>query len=195
MGNTAFPRYHSFRPQGRNFSEPPTPPSTSLPRVSSLNFLSHLDLHILTNPSRLERSICSLPTLWKTRPKTNISSVHGCCGMSEKVSSAQSLPHPIPPGKVVWRELSRSGRWERCTAQCGILSFSSSSSLAAQQHLTLLPEVSSLCFCFPPTSSHLAGCSPFSSEHPKFSPWPSGSFPSPFNPVENPPDSSFRYHL
>lgn len=39
---------------------------TPLPLVSTLNSLSHLDLHILTNLSRVERSICSQPTLWKT---------------------------------------------------------------------------------------------------------------------------------
>lgn len=91
VGNTVFPHHHSFRPQGRHFSGPPTP----LPWVSSLNFLSLLDLHILTNPSRLERSICFLPTRWKTRPKTNISTVHGCCGMLEKGSRPESAP-PSP---------------------------------------------------------------------------------------------------
>lgn len=184
VGNTAFPHHHSFRPQGRNFSGPPTP----LPWVTSLNFLSHLDLHILTNPSRLERSICPLPTLWKARPKTNISSVHRCCGMSEKGSGAQSRPHPIPTGRAVWRERSRNGRWECCSAKC--LIHSPSSSPAALQHLAQLPPPSQQ-FLFsahnflPPPPISLAA-PPFSSELPELSPWPSGSSPSLFNPAENP---------
>lgn len=85
------------------------PSSDSLPLVSSLNALSCLDLHILTNPSRLERTICSLPILWKTRPKRNISSVCGCCGMSGKGYQAKSGPRPVPLGKVVWVWRERSG--------------------------------------------------------------------------------------
>lgn len=47
------------------------------------------------------------------------------------------------------------------------------------------PAVSFLCSQFPPTSSHLAGCSLCSSECPELSPWPSDSSPSLLRPVEN----------
>lgn len=120
-----------------------------------------------------------------------------CAWMLWNVREGQQCPESAPPHPSGESGLEGAfSQWPLGTLHSPVRHpLSSSSSLAAQQHLTLLPEVSSLCFCFPPTSSHLAGCSPFSSEHPKFSPWPSGSFPSPFNPVENPPDSSFRYHL
>lgn len=136
-----------------------------LPLVSSLNSPSHQDLHILTNPSRLEISICFLPTLWKTRPKTNISSVHGCCGMSKKGWRAKSLPHPTPMGKVVWKECSLSSVWEGvlCSRvhQCHALSFSliyqagfgpvttSSSKQFLLSVSVVLPTLMTALFCLP----------------------------------------------
>lgn len=130
-GKRCLPTAPFLSPTGWGLFEVPTP----LPLVSSLNSLSHVDLHILTNASRLGRGICSLPTLWKRKPNTNISSVLGRCGMSNRHWRAKSRPRPTPVGKVVWKERSRVSRWslESHVAECIIASLSSSH-VATQRH-------------------------------------------------------------
>lgn len=94
VGNTVFPHHHSFRPQGRHFSGPPTP----LPWVSSLNFLSLLDLHILTNPSRLKEAFAFCPPAGK--PDQNQTSPV-CPDAVEcwRWAADQSLALPSPYGE------------------------------------------------------------------------------------------------
>ena len=140
------------------------PSSNSLPLVSSLNALSCLDLHILTNPSRLERTICSVPIVGKTRPKTHISSVCGCGGMSGKGYRAKSGPRPVPLGKVVWVWRERSGPGLREPYSERITATLVSTHLAAWQlspsYSSHLQRDSSLC---PWISTHLPDCSTFPS--------------------------------
>lgn len=140
VGNTTFPHYHSFRPRGRNFSEPPHPTLY----VSASGFFFELPLtsrfahsykpfkvgkkhllsaHPLENQTQNKHLQCAW-MLWNVR----------------EGQQCQRLPRPVPTGKVVRREHSGSGCWECCMAQCIIPS--SSSSLATERHLTRLPLLS-----------------------------------------------------
>lgn len=166
MGNIAFSQLPFLSPTGWG--------STPLPLASSLNSLSHLDLHILTNLSRLEISICSQPTLCKIRTKPNISSVHRGCGMYLRevgggVGREEPLC-PIPKGTVVWKEHSGSWSW---ASKLFLLSASGFPPTSLDALLSL-PELQTL-LCsraqsFPPCSSS----SPFkpleNSSVPAFSP-------------------------